>query len=53
MTPTMANWRPETSGSTPHRGKGNTNKMDDKDDEWADDYLPESESALSARMEVE
>ena len=35
------------------RGKGNTNKMDDKDDEWADEYLPEFESALLARLEAE
>ena len=35
------------------RGKGNTNKMDDKDDEWADEYLPEFESALSTRVEAE
>jgi len=35
------------------RGKSNTNKMDDKDDEWADEYLPELESALSARVEAE
>ena len=34
------------------RGKGNTNKMDAKDDEWADEYLPEFESALSGCIEV-
>ena len=33
------------------RGKGNTNKMDDKDDEWADEYLPEFQTALAERVE--
>jgi len=35
------------------RGKGNTNKMDDKDDQWADEYLPEFEAELAARVEAE
>jgi len=34
------------------RGKGNTNKMDDKDDEWANEYLPEFKSALSGCIEA-
>ena len=34
------------------RGKGNTNKMDDKNDEWVDEYLPEFESALSDSIEA-
>ena len=33
------------------RGKGNTNKMDDKDDEGADEYLPEFQTALAERVE--
>ncbi|MFC6614841.1 hypothetical protein ACFQAS_07695 [Halopenitus salinus] len=35
------------------RGKGKTQKMEEKDDEWADEYLPEFKSALSARVEAE
>ncbi|ERH00175.1 MAG: hypothetical protein J07HQX50_01334 [Haloquadratum sp. J07HQX50] len=34
------------------RGKGNTSKIGDKDGEWADEYLPEFESSLSARVEA-
>ncbi|KAB1198195.1 hypothetical protein [Haloferax sp. CBA1150] len=34
------------------RGKSNTNKMDTKDDEWAHDYLPEFQSALTERVET-
>ena len=35
------------------RGKGNTNKMDDKDDRWADEYLPQFKKELDARVERE
>jgi hypothetical protein len=35
------------------RGKATTNKMDDKDNMWVDEYLPEFNSALSARVETE
>ncbi|TKX69181.1 hypothetical protein [Halorubrum sp. GN11GM_10-3_MGM] len=34
------------------RGKAKTQKMEEKDDEWADEYLPAFESALSARVEA-
>jgi hypothetical protein len=34
------------------RGKGQTNNMDDKDDEWADEHLPELESALNGCIEA-
>jgi hypothetical protein len=34
------------------RGKGQTNNMDDKDDEWGDEYLPELESALNGCIEA-
>ncbi|MFC5973403.1 hypothetical protein ACFPYI_18900 [Halomarina salina] len=33
------------------RGKGNTKRMDAKDDEWADECLPELQSALTERVE--
>ena len=33
------------------RGKGNTNKMDDKDDRWVNEYLPEFQAALEERVE--
>ena len=33
------------------RGKGNTNKMDDKDDEWQEAYLGEFKSELAERIE--
>ena len=33
------------------RGKGNTNKMDDKDDEWREAYLSEFKSELAERIE--
>ncbi|WP_160135660.1 hypothetical protein [Halococcus salsus] len=35
------------------RGKGTTEKMDDKDSEWADEHLPELRSALAERVEAE
>jgi hypothetical protein len=35
------------------RGKGNTNKMDDKDKKWSEEYLPEFEAELAARVEAE
>jgi hypothetical protein len=35
------------------RGKDNTQKMDGKDDEWTDEYLPELQSALAERVEAE
>ncbi len=35
------------------RGKGNTNKMDDKDAEWSEKYLPEHKGELTARVEAE
>ena len=35
------------------RGKGTTNKMDDKDDRWTNECLPEFKAALSARVEDE
>ena len=33
------------------RGKGNTNKMDEKDSRWENELLPEFESELTARVE--
>jgi hypothetical protein len=33
------------------RGKGNTQQMDAKDEEWTDEYLPEFETALAERIE--
>ncbi|ESS10812.1 MAG: hypothetical protein A07HR60_02833 [uncultured archaeon A07HR60] len=35
------------------RGKVNTNEMDDKDAEWSEEYLPEFEAELAARVEAE
>jgi hypothetical protein len=32
------------------RGKGNTNKMDDKDERWQNEYLPEFQMALAERV---
>jgi hypothetical protein len=36
-----------------NRGKGSTSKINHKDGEWADKYLPEFESSLSARVKAE
>jgi hypothetical protein len=36
-----------------NRSKANTSKMDEKDKQWADEYLPELESALSTRVEAD
>ncbi len=33
------------------RGKGNTNKMDEKDDQWAEEYRPAFVEALEERIE--
>lgn len=35
------------------RGKDSTQKMDDKDSKWADEYLPELQSVLAERIEAE
>jgi hypothetical protein len=32
------------------RGKGNTNSMDEKDDRWENEYLPEFQTALARRV---
>jgi hypothetical protein len=34
------------------RGKGNTNNMDDKDEKWKNEYLPEFQEALAERVEA-
>jgi len=33
------------------RGKSNTNNMDEKDEKWEDEYLPEFQTALAERVE--
>jgi hypothetical protein len=33
------------------QGKGNTNKMDDKDEEWREEYLSEFKTELAERIE--
>ena len=33
-----------------NRGKGNTNKMDEKDSRWENELFPEFESELSDRV---
>jgi hypothetical protein len=33
-----------------YRGKGNTNKMDEKDDQWTEEYRPVFVEALKGRI---
>jgi hypothetical protein len=35
------------------RRKGNTNNMDEKDETWQNNHLPDFEAELAARVEAE